>query len=150
MAGINNYRIYPCRGDYFKLKSAAKYRHLIYPVKSKNGSGLGIHLTIDMAGAYRLGPDAEYVEAKDQFPSAEHKLSVFKRAAENILGPLSDDQLAYDTCGIRPKLRAPDGAQERDFVLSMDLPGFVNLVGIESPGLTSALALAERVVTLLA
>ena len=60
------------------------------------------------------------------------------------------DQLAYDGCGIRPKLRAPADPEEKDFVLSEDLPGFVNLVGIESPGLTAALALAERVAALLA
>ena len=58
-------------------------------------------------------------------------------------------QLTYDSCGIRPKLRAPDETAERDFVISLDRPGFVNLVGLESPGLTAALAIGERVAGLL-
>ena len=117
-------------------------------VVSGIGPGLGVHLTMDTAGAYKLGPDAEYVTAKDDFSAREQKLEAFHAAAEKLLGPIDKRRLAYDTCGIRPKLRAPAEPDEKDFVLAEDPRGLVHLVGIESPGLTAALALAERVATL--
>ena len=145
LVGLDRYTIYPCRGDYFTLRSAASYRHLIYPVKDKTQPGLGIHLTLDRSGAYRLGPDAEYVDRCDDFRPAEHKLPQFLEAAARLLGPLTADQLAYEGCGIRPKLRAPHEPAERDFVLEEHPAGFVHLIGIESPGLTASLDLADRV-----
>jgi L-2-hydroxyglutarate oxidase LhgO len=145
LVGLDRYTIHPCRGDYFNLRSPVVYRHLIYPVKDKTNPGLGIHLTIDRTGAYRLGPDAEYVERDDDFRPAEHKLPEFLAAAQRLLGPLAPDQLSYEGCGIRPKLRAPHEKAERDFVLEEHPGGFVHLIGIESPGLTAALDLADRV-----
>jgi L-2-hydroxyglutarate oxidase LhgO len=142
--------IHPCRGDYFRLRRPPPYRHLVYPVRAPGAPGLGVHLTLDLAGAVRLGPDAEYVARRDDFSPAEHKLATFHAAAEALLGPLPADALAYDGCGVRPKLRAPGEPAERDFLLFTDPPGCVHLVGIESPGLTAALALAERVADLLA
>jgi L-2-hydroxyglutarate oxidase LhgO len=149
MVGLDRFPIYPCRGDYFLLRSPVNYRHLIYPVKDPRDPGLGIHLTLDRAGAYRLGPDAEYVSSRDDFRPAEHKHATFLAAAQRLLGPLRPEQVSYEGCGIRPKLRAPHEATEKDFVLEEFPPGFVNLIGIESPGLTAALALAERVVPLI-
>lgn len=140
--------IHPCRGDYFWLRTRARYRHLIYPMKARGAAGLGVHLTIDLAGAYRLGPDAEYVGARDDFSPAEHKLALFHAAATRLLGPLAPDQLAYEGCGIRPKLRGPGEAEEQDFALLTGPGPCVHLVGIESPGLTAALALAELVAPL--
>ena len=104
-------------------------------------------ITLDLSGACRLGPDVEYVAARDWFGPAEHKLAAFHRAACALLGPIGADRLAYAGCGIRPKLRGPDDSDERDFAV-FESPGCVHLVGIESPGLTAALALAERVVAL--
>lgn len=145
LAGIDKYKIYPCRGDYFRLRSPQKYEHLVYPVKSKNDTGLGIHLTIDMSGSYKLGPDTEYVEGKCDFSPREEKREKFRKAAEKLLGPIAPEQLVYDQCGLRPKLRAPHEGAEKDFVIACDLPGFVNLIGIESPGLTSSMAIADEV-----
>jgi len=88
---------------------------------------------MDLAGRCRLGPDAEYVDRKDDFRPAPQKLETFRAAAERLFGPVEASQLSYDACGIRPKLRAPDAAEEPDFVVAEDLPGFVNLVGIDSP-----------------
>ncbi|MDZ4676540.1 MAG: NAD(P)/FAD-dependent oxidoreductase [Oligoflexia bacterium] len=146
MAQINKYKIYPCRGDYFTFHSKVKFNHLIYPVKEPGAPGLGVHLTIDIDGKYKLGPDTEYVMTKNQFTPAEHKLEKFKTAAEKIFGPLEASQLSYDSCGIRPKLRSPEEKEERDFIVSEDQPGFINMVGIESPGLTASLALADMIV----
>lgn len=141
--GIDKYKIHPCRGDYFSFRPRHSYQHLIYPVIAKGSPGLGVHLTIDLGGRYRLGPDAEFVDTKSDFSAAPEKLEKFRLAAERLFGAIEADQLAYDSCGIRPKLRHPSESVEKDFVVSEDLPGFLNMVGIESPGLTSALALAE-------
>jgi L-2-hydroxyglutarate oxidase LhgO len=148
LVGLDHYTIYPCRGDYFTLRSSAGYRHLIYPVKDKANPGLGIHLTIDRSGAYRLGPDAEYVDRCDDFRPAEHKLPQFLASAARLLGPLTAEQLSYEGCGIRPKLRAPHEPAEKDFVLEEHPAGFFHLIGIESPGLTASLDLADRVAAL--
>lgn len=149
LLGLGGRVIYPCRGDYFWLRTRARYRHLLYPVRAPGAAGLGVHLTIDLAGRYRLGPDVEYVARRDDFAPAEHKLAAFHRAASELLGPLAPDQLAYEGCGIRPKLRAPGEPAERDFEVSVGPGGCVHLLGLESPGLTAALALAERVAELL-
>jgi len=145
LAGICAPTIYPCRGDYFRLHAPGRYRHLVYPVRAPGSVSLGVHLTLELDGGLRLGPDAEYVDARDDFGPAEHKHAKFLAAAQALLGPLAPEQLRYDGCGIRPKLRGPGEAHERDFEILTGPAGCVHLVGIESPGLTAALALAERV-----
>jgi L-2-hydroxyglutarate oxidase LhgO len=149
LAGVKKYRIYPCRGDYFRMNTSTKFHSLIYPVKEPSASGLGVHLTLDMDGRCKLGPDVEYVESKNDFRSAEHKLEAFKEAAQKLFGPSIKYELEYDTCGIRPKLRSPTEKEEKDFVISKDRSGLINLVGIESPGLTASLAIAEEVLKIL-
>lgn len=152
MAGAGRYRIYPCRGDYFRVRGNVPVAALVYPVRSRAAPGLGIHLTLGLDGSLRLGPDARYVASKVDFsePADVKALrEVFFAAASRYLIGLKPDRLEYDSCGIRPKLRAPGDAEESDFVLREDLPGFINLVGIESPGLTAALDLAKRVARLL-
>jgi L-2-hydroxyglutarate oxidase LhgO len=151
MVGITRYMIHPWRGDYFNWRAPRKYERLVYPVKKKGAAGLGVHLTIGLDGSYRLGPDVTHSKRKDDFgPPAdvEAKKRAFFEAARVYLEGIALDQLEYDSCGIRPKLRAPGDTEEKDFVFSEDLPGFVSLVGIESPGLTAALDLAERVAAL--
>ncbi len=146
------YRLHLCKGDYFSLAPSApvKLSHLIYPVPAK--AGLGVHATLDLGGRIRFGPDTEYVEAIDYGVDAA-KAHGFGEAVRRYLPTLSSDWLAPDYAGIRPKLAAP-GEGFRDFVIDdgadCGKPGFVNLIGIESPGLTSAGAIAERVRELLA
>ncbi len=149
LTGLDAPKIHPCRGDYFRLNAPGRHRHLIYPVRRRGGAGLGVHLTLDLTGGLRLGPDAEYVARRDDFGPAEHKHAAFLAAARALLGPLAPEQLTYDGCGIRPKLRGPNDAEERDFLLWAGPAGCVHLIGIESPGLTAALALADRVSELL-
>jgi L-2-hydroxyglutarate oxidase LhgO len=149
MVGLDDYTVFPCRGDYFRLRTTARYHHLLYPVQRRKRPGLGVHLTIDLSGDYRLGPDAEYVAGKDDFGPAEHKRDAFLSAATDLLGPLGAEQITYDDCGLRPKLRPPHEDEERDFVVTQHPENMVHLLGIESPGLTAALALAEEVTTLL-
>lgn len=147
--GVDAYVIHPCRGDYYTLRSARRFTHLIYPVKKKGAPGLGIHLTLDLGGRMRLGPDATYVDAKDDYAGGGGKELEFAAAASRILGPIAPADVRYESSGIRPKLRARHEAEEKDFVVSRDAPGLINLMGIESPGLTSALAIAALVESLL-
>jgi L-2-hydroxyglutarate oxidase LhgO len=155
LAGIDvdaaGYRQHPCKGDYFALAPSAPLRFagLVYPVHG--AAGLGVHVTLDLGGRVRFGPDAHYVEALD-YAIDPSKAADFAEAAGRYLPGLRAEWLTPDQAGIRPKLQAP-GQPFRDFVVAEEsargLPGLVNLVGIESPGLTASLAIAERVARLL-
>lgn len=151
MAGLDGYTIYPCRGDYFRLRRGPTFRHLIYPVRLPGDRGLGVHLTLELDGGQRLGPDAYYVEARDDWrepPAAKH--AVFLAATRELLGAsIQPEHLAYDSCGIRPKLRAPHETVEKDFVIREHPTGIIHMIGIESPGLTASLALAGDIVAML-
>ncbi len=141
-----------CKGQYFTLGGPWRRRikRLIYPAPHPDLTGLGIHLTINLAGQMRLGPDTEYLtrgEADlDVDPS---RAMAFLRAVRRYLPGVQGDELMPDTAGIRPKLQGPDDPW-RDFVVREEsaagLPGLVNLLGIESPGLTCCLPLADLVV----
>lgn len=156
LAGIDvaaaGYRQHPCKGDYFALAPSAPLRFagLVYPVHG--AAGLGVHVTLDLGGRVRFGPDAHYVDAID-YAIDPGKAVDFAAAAGRYLPGLRAEWLTPDQSGIRPKLQAP-GESFRDFVIAEEsergLPGLVNLLGIESPGLTAALAIAERVSALLA
>ncbi len=140
-------RIRPCKGDYFSVAPGARpdLHHLVYPVPvaAGTGAGLGIHATLDLAGAVRFGPDTEYVDTP-RYDVDPAKAVVFAAAIQRYLPGLRAAHLHPDYAGVRPKLAGP-GEGFRDFAIVED-GGWVHLVGIESPGLTAALAIAERVV----
>ena len=145
------YRLHLCKGDYFALAPGAPVRvsQLVYPVP--HGGGLGIHATLDLAGRIRLGPDAEYVYCVDYAVDAS-KAAVFARAVARYLPRVTEEMLSPDYAGVRPKLAGP-GEPFRDFAIEegshAGFPGFVNAIGIESPGLTAAPAIGEYVADLL-
>lgn len=151
MVGIKdpNYKLYYCKGDYFRVhNNKGKFiRQLIYPVPVTKGAGLGIHATLDLAGGLRLGPDDEYVDLVDYDIDQKKNIS-FYESVKNFLPFLELEDLGADTCGIRPKLSGSD-QPFRDFIINDEsdrgLQGFINLIGIESPGLTASLAIAEKV-----
>ncbi|HTO53896.1 MAG TPA: NAD(P)/FAD-dependent oxidoreductase [Myxococcota bacterium] len=155
LAGVDvdaaRYRQHPCKGDYFSIAPSAGHwaDRLIYPVP--HGPGLGVHLTVDLGGRYRLGPDAHYVD-RIHYDVDPAKGPAFAEMARRFLPELDAAQIAPDYAGMRPKLAGP-GEDFRDFVIAEEsargLPGLVNLVGIESPGLTSAGAIAARVARLI-
>lgn len=140
--------IIPARGDYFRLRRPRPYQRLIYPVQVPGSPSLGVHLTLELDGGCRLGPDLDWACSKDDFGPAQGqaKRERFRVAAERLLGPLDADAIVYDGCGIRPKLVGP-GVPAADFELVEQPSGALHLLGIESPGLTAALALAEHVAT---
>lgn len=135
-----------CKGDYFSVNNVKKgtVQRLIYPVPEANHVGLGVHLTLDLNGRMRLGPDATYIEKTEQYRVDAGRRDAFYEAAVKYLPFIQKQQIVPDMSGIRPKLQGP-GEPFHDFVISEDFPGFVNLVGIESPGLTAAPAIARHV-----
>ncbi len=155
LAGIDieheAYQLQPCKGDYFSLApgSPISFSQLIYPLPE--AAGLGIHATLDLDGRIRFGPDATYVEelALEVDPG---KGDAFYEAIRSYVPSVQRDWLVPDFAGIRPKLAGPED-DFRDFVISeearLGLPGFVNLLGIESPGLTASAAIAVQVAELL-
>ncbi len=139
-----------CKGDYFSIANVKKdtVQRLVYPVPEKNHVGLGVHLTLDLGGRLKLGPDATYIARIEEYKVDASKADRFYAAAVKFLPFIKREDIVADMSGIRPKLQGP-GETFRDFVISEDKPGFVNLVGIESPGLTAAPAIARRVKSLL-
>ncbi len=140
---------YFCKGNYFSLGCKAPFSHLIYPVPEK--AGLGVHLTLDMGGQARFGPDVEWLEDGESIdyevnPSRGNK---FYAAIRSYWPGLKDGDLHADYSGVRPKIQAP-GDEAKDFLIQgpedHGILGFINLFGIESPGLTSSLAIAKEVV----
>ncbi|MGD0036653.1 MAG: NAD(P)/FAD-dependent oxidoreductase [Bacteroidota bacterium] len=141
------------KGSYFSItQSKAKLiSRLVYPMPSNEE--LGIHSLIDLGGRLKFGPDLEYLEDRTiDYSVVENKRHVFAESIRRILPAINDEDITPDMSGIRPKLQKK-GAPARDFVIVHEtvrgLSGFVNLIGIESPGLTSSPAIARYVEQLL-
>jgi L-2-hydroxyglutarate oxidase LhgO len=138
-------RDYLCRGVYFTLTGRAPFSRLIYPAPEK--AGLGVHLTLDLAGQARFGPDVEWIDQVD-YTVDPRRGEGFYAAIRRYWPALPDGALQPGYAGIRPKIVGP-GENAGDFVvqgpLEHGIPGLVNLYGIESPGLTASLALADQV-----
>jgi L-2-hydroxyglutarate oxidase LhgO len=141
-----NYQLHYCKGDYCSISGvkADKVKRLIYPVPVENHVGLGVHLTIDLSGRFKLGPDTTYIPRAEDYAVAASKAPLFYSSAQKFLPFLQEENVSPDMSGIRPKLQGP-GESFHDFVISEDLPGFINLIGIESPGLTASPAIARLV-----
>ncbi|KAJ2721254.1 hypothetical protein GGI07_004087 [Coemansia sp. Benny D115] len=158
----SKYRLHFAKGRYYMYTGDAKIKvgRLIYPVPDKNITSLGTHLTIDMGGALRFGPDVVWIDSNDDYSTGggvnaqkdRALLSDVAREVSKYLPSIRAEDLSFGYTGIRPKLQPP-GGPFRDFVVKEEsdsgMPGFVSLVGIESPGLTSSLAIAEMVGKLL-
>ncbi len=136
------------KGSYFTVDGRAPFRHLIYPIPEPGG--LGIHLTLDLAGRARFGPDVEWIQNLD-YAVDPRRADAFYTAVRRYWPGLPDASLRAAYAGIRPKISGP-GQPAADFRIEAphdpDLP-LVNLFGIESPGLTASLAIAEYVLELL-
>jgi len=136
---------YFAKGNYYVLQTRAPFRRLVYPVPEPGG--LGVHLTLDLAGQARFGPDVEWVERLD-YTVDPARAGRFYDAIRQYWPALPDGSLQPGYAGIRPKLHGPDGPAADFLIQGPDVhgvQGLVSLYGIESPGLTSALAIAEHV-----
>jgi L-2-hydroxyglutarate oxidase LhgO len=133
-------------GHYFTLQGKSPFRHLVYPVAEK--AGLGIHVTLDIAGGARFGPDVKWLDRID-YAFDESRRASFATAIRRYWPGVEESRLQPAYTGIRPKISGP-GAPGADFVIQgpaqHGVAGLVNLFGIESPGLTASLAIGDEVV----
>jgi L-2-hydroxyglutarate oxidase LhgO len=157
IAGIDvnaaHYHLHWCKGCYFALPASLSkcVSHLVYPVPTKES--LGVHAVVDLGGRLKFGPDVEYLSSRAvDYSVDEGKRHAFAESVRRILPHVRDEDLTPDMCGLRPKLQAK-GEPQKDFVIREEsdrgLPGFINLIGIESPGLTASPAIARMVAKLL-
>ena len=141
---------YYAKGNYFTLAGKSPFSHLIYPVPE--AAGLGVHLTLDLGGQAKFGPDVEWVASPEDLIVNPRRGDAFYAEVRKYWPGLKDGALQAGYAGIRPKVQAPHEAA-KDFVVqgpqTHGIPGLVNLFGIESPGLTSCMAIGERVVQVL-
>ena len=149
LAGIDidkaGYKLSYCKGSYFSYSRKSPIKMLVYPVPHKDLSGLGIHATLDLSGRLRFGPDAEYVDVIDYKVNTGKRDIFYESMKKNIEG-LDKEALKPDMAGIRSKIK---GESIKDFVIKHEvdrgIKGFINLIGIESPGLTASLSIAKHV-----
>ncbi|PKS08878.1 hypothetical protein jhhlp_003491 [Lomentospora prolificans] len=148
--------LYFAKGNYFSYgASQPKLSRLIYPAPEPGHAGLGTHLTLDLAGKIRFGPDVEWVDSPDDLSVSADRLPQAIDEIKKYLPNIDETALEADYVGIRPKLSregsVTHGKGFNDFIVRKEdgYNGWVNLLGIESPGLTSSLAIAERVHRLL-
>lgn len=155
IAGIDiqelRYELRWTKGSYFRLAGSSSHltNHLIYPIVPRDYPGIGIHVTLDLGGGVKLGPDAVYMNERVQdYRVAPESRAAFYDFASKYLPDLEVEHLIPDQSGIRPRLKAEPG-EFRDFIINeesqLGLPGFINLIGIESPGLTCSLEIAEYI-----
>ena len=148
ISGMPSSRIPPAyyaKGNYFTLTGRSPFTHLIYPVPVPGG--LGVHITVDLGGQAKFGPDVEWIDGID-YNVDPHRADKFYAAVRRYWPALQDGAIQPGYAGIRPKI-VPQGAPAQDFVVQgpadHGVPGLINLFGIESPGLTASLALADLV-----
>ena len=145
MVGIDDYKLHLCKGEYYKTSQYRNQIHsLIYPLPTE--LSLGIHIVIQLDGTIGVGPNAYFVDEIDYNIDDTHKHDFLKQI--NTYLDLDEDDLSEDFSGIRPKIQQA-GEPIHDFIITNELDNgydnFINLIGIESPGFTSSLAIAEYV-----
>jgi L-2-hydroxyglutarate oxidase LhgO len=137
------------KGNYFSLSGSNPFSHLVYPMPER--AGLGVHLTLDMGGQARFGPDVQWVDDPHDVTVDPRRAEPFYEAIRTYWPALPDGVLQPAYAGMRPKITDP-GEPVADFVVQAaadhGVPGWINLFGIESPGLTSSLAIADHVAAL--
>jgi glycerol-3-phosphate dehydrogenase len=151
LPGADVPRVWPCRGEYFVLdrRLDGTLKTLIYPVPGPNDPGLGIHLTPTVDGNILIGPSAAYIpnEGRESYRVTAKIMPELRREGQRMLPELAASDFIRSFAGNRPKLTPPEKGGNSDFVIeeAAGFPGFIHLLGIESPGLTSAPAIAAEV-----
>ena len=149
LAGEKGYKVYPCRGEYFILdKRTSQYLSMpVYPVPRPGIGGLGVHLTPTVEGNMLIGPSAEYIRSKSDYSATKSVMDQLFKEAKELLPPLSMKHIIRSYTGIRSKLVGPKTGGFGDFIIeeSKVVPGLINLIGIESPGLTSSVPISRMV-----
>jgi glycerol-3-phosphate dehydrogenase len=154
LLGNQSWRIYPVRGEYCEIRGPQSLliKNLVYPLPHSDGLSLGVHFTKTLWGTVLVGPTATYVEGKYNYEKNRLPISAFAESAKTLLPEIDERDLQLGYSGLRPKLVPPGGKGIADFVITRDsnVPQAIHLVGIESPGLTAAPAIANHVSQLVA
>jgi glycerol-3-phosphate dehydrogenase len=154
LLGNHSWRIYPVRGEYCEIRGPQSLliKNLVYPLPHSDGLSLGVHFTKTLWGSVLVGPTATYVEGKDNYEKNRLPIGDFAHSAKTLLPEIEERDLQLGYSGLRPKLVPPGGKGIADFVITRDsnVPQAIHLVGIESPGLTAAPAIANHVSKLVA
>ncbi|HXL21170.1 MAG TPA: NAD(P)/FAD-dependent oxidoreductase [Candidatus Dormibacteraeota bacterium] len=154
MLDNSSWKIYPVRGEYCEIRGphASLIQSLVYPLPHADGLSLGVHFTKTLWGTVLLGPSATYVDGKDNYERNRLPIADFAASAKTLLPEVEESDLQLGYSGLRPKLVPPSGKGIADFVITRDprVPQAIHLVGIESPGLTAAPAIARHVAQLVA
>lgn len=149
MFGDERHRIYPCRGEYAELPPGRSHlvNGLVYPLPPPSGHGLGVHFTKNLAGTLLLGPNARYVHRKDDYEENRADLESFYQSASRVVPTLRLEDLRPSYTGLRARLLPEHDHSFADFIIGPDpqWPFVIHMIGIESPGLTSALSIAAAV-----
>jgi glycerol-3-phosphate dehydrogenase len=151
IGGLDNYKLYPCRGEYLVLDKNC--RDLInspaYPVPPKIAGVLGVHLTTTLSGNILIGPSEEFINEREDTRTTKEKVTQLIEGAKNLLTSIPLNQIIYGFSAVRSKITPPEEKGSRDFLIQEDAENFINLIGMESPGLTASPAIAKLVVNII-
>ncbi|MCW4022166.1 MAG: NAD(P)/FAD-dependent oxidoreductase [Candidatus Bathyarchaeota archaeon] len=148
MVGLDNYALYPCRGEYLLLdkKCNELINSMIYPVPPKVAGVLGVHLTPTPSGNIMIGPSAEFINSREDTRTTKEKAQQLIEGAKDLMPSIPLNEIIYGFSAVRSKITPPEEKTSRDFIIQEDMDNFINLIGMESPGLTSSPAIAKMIV----
>ncbi len=147
MVGVDNYKLYPCRGEYLLLDKSCQniINAPVYPVPPKIAGVLGVHLTNTMDGNILIGPSEEFIDEREDTKTTKEKIKQLIDGAKNLLPSIPLNHIIYGFSSVRSKITPPNEKGSRDFIIQEDAENFINMIGMESPGLTSSPAIAKMV-----
>jgi glycerol-3-phosphate dehydrogenase len=151
MIGVDNYKLYPCRGEYLILDKNCRdlINSMVYPVPPKIAGVLGVHLTPTLNGNILIGPSEEFINKREDTRTTKEKIRQLIEGAKSLLPSIPLNQVIFGFSAVRSKITPPEEKGSRDFIIREDIDNFINLIGMESPGLTSSPAIAKFVVQMI-
>jgi glycerol-3-phosphate dehydrogenase len=151
MMGVDKYKLFPCRGEYLILDKNCGdlITSMVYPVPPKIAGVLGVHLTPTVDGNILIGPSEEFINEREDTRTSKEKIRQLIEGAKSLLPSIPLNQVIYGFSAVRSKITPPEEKGSRDFVIQEDIENFINLIGMESPGLTASPAIAKLVVQMI-
>jgi glycerol-3-phosphate dehydrogenase len=151
MVGLDNYKLHPCRGEYLILDKACGdlINSMVYPVPPKIAGVLGVHLTPTLDGNILIGPTEEFINSREDTRTTKEKIRQLIEGAKSLLSSIPLNKVIYGFSAVRSKITPPEEKGSRDFIIREDLENFINMIGMESPGLTSSPAIAKLIVQMI-